>query len=562
MNLKKVLSWILTLSLAATLTACSGTSGTTGSDSSQEQSKTNDPDTSSASIQEDGPMTPYAETIVANFGMDYDPNGTDVARLAEAGEPYTDNRWTQLFEEKLNVKTNYEVITTWDQYNQQIKLLMSSNELPDYFKINNWSDFQQMAAAGALTDMTDIYEKYASPLLRSIIEKETDMVYLPVTYEGRMYGIPRVFPSTNGYNHLWIRRDWLKNLNLDVPETMDDLLNIARAFKNDDPDGDGQDNTLGMRLDETYLSNNKAIFWAFGAYPGIWLTKDDGSIDFGTIRPEMKAGLSFLKTMIDEGFVNPEFATTDRETSIEEIVSGKCGMYFAPHWETPKLSAEADSNADWIATPLPTEKAGDKIQIPLTMGGQDGAYVCTSSCEHPEALVKMLNVYVEALFGETGDFNKYFAMEGVAPIWSSSPVSTLDTAIDVDAHRQWKEAAKTGNYDDMVGSGKGFYEYDRDGLIEYGMMFGPEDSCFAFVDATYPDQVFPNAYFGAATPTQVERGSTLDEHINTSLAAILSGQAELDSEFDKMASDWRSMGGDQIISEITEVLSEFAESRK
>ena len=43
---------------------------------------------------------------------------------------------------------------------------------------------------------------------------------------------------------------------------MEDVLNIARAFKNDDPDGNGQDDTLGMRLDETYMSQ-KAYFGVF-----------------------------------------------------------------------------------------------------------------------------------------------------------------------------------------------------------------------------------------------------------------------------------------------------------
>ena len=88
-----------------------------------------------------------------------------------------------------------------------------------------------LADAGILADMTEIYEEYASPLLKSLIETEGDAVYMPVTYNGRMYGLPRTMPSTNGYNHLWIRQDWLDNLDLERPETMEDVLNIARAFK-------------------------------------------------------------------------------------------------------------------------------------------------------------------------------------------------------------------------------------------------------------------------------------------------------------------------------------------
>lgn len=554
MKARKCLACFLALAIAATTSACGG------GGESEAQKKGSSAVASTLANEDDGPLTPYPEQITMKFGADMDVNGAELTKLADAGEPYDNNRWTKLMEEKLNIKTEYELLAVGDQYNQQVKLLMSSNELPDYFKINNWSDFQQMAEAGLLADMTDIYDKYASPLLRSIIEKETDKIYLPVTYDGRKYGVPRVFPSTNGYSHLWIRQDWLDQVGMEAPKTMDDVMAVAKAFKEKDPDGNGKDDTLGMRLDKTYMSQ-KGLFWAFGGYPDFWLTKEDGSIDQGTIQPEIKKGLQFIKTMLEDGLVNPEFATTDRETSKEEIVSGKSGMYYGPHWEHPKDSMEADPNAKWIEVPLPTEDGGD-ITIPLTLGGQDGAYVATAKAEHPEALVKMMNTYVEALFGETGDFNYYFTMEGVAPIWNYSPVTLLDPEIDVDAHRQWKAAAKTGDYENMSGSGKGFYDFTQEGLYEYDLMFGPENSAFAFVDQTYPDQVMENAYFGAPTATQIERGSSMTEYLNTTLAALVTGQQDLDSGFDQMAKEWRAMGGDQVIQEITEVLNAYESGAK
>lgn len=559
MKVKKWLACIMALAIAAATAACGGDNGLGAS----MESSTDEPSSSVSAgeaAEGDGPLTPYPETITMSFGLDLDINSAEAAKLAEAGEPYDNNRWTKLYEDELNIKTEYELLAPGEQYNQQIKLLMSSNELPDYFKINDWADFQQMADAGLLADMTDIYEKYASPLLRSIIEKETDKIFLPVTYEGRKYGIPRVFPSTNGYSHLWIRQDWLDNLKLEVPRTMDDLMNIAKAFKEQDPDGNGQDDTLGMRLDKTYM-DQKGLFWAFGGYPNFWLTKEDGSIDFGTVQPEIKEGLQFIKTMLDDGLVNPEFATTDRETSKEEIVSGKSGMYYGPHWETPKDSMEADENAVWIETPLPT-KDGGEIKIPLTLGGQDGAIVATANAEHPEAIVKMMNAYVEALFGETGDFNYYFTMEGVAPIWSYSPVTLLDPEIDVDGYRQWAAAEKTGDYAGMVGSGKGFYEFTQEGLYEYELMFGPKNSCFAYVDQTYPDQILENAYFGAPTETQAARGSSMSEYLNTTLAALVTGQQDMDTGFDAMVKEWRSMGGDQVIVEIQEALDAYESGSK
>lgn len=355
MKVKKVITGFLAAALLLVMAACGDNSESSGSQPEKSSgtavsaaNEENSATTESTAETNADPLSPYEETITVNFGADMAVNSAEATALADAGEPYEDNRWIKLFKDKLNIDVDYELVTTGDQYSQQLKLMMSSDELPDYFWIGNWSDFQQMAEAGVLADMTDVYDKYASPFLKSLIETEGDSVYMPVTYNGRMYGLPRTMPSTNGYNHLWIRQDWLNNLNLDRPETMEDVLKIARAFKNDDPDGNGQNDTLGMRLDETYMSQ-KGLFWGFRAYPDFWITKDDGSIDYGTVQPEIKDGLKFIKTMLDEGLVNPEFITTDRATSQEEIVSGKTGMYYGAHWEHPRVSMDADPNADWVA---------------------------------------------------------------------------------------------------------------------------------------------------------------------------------------------------------------------
>src|SRR3546814_8869937 len=43
-----------------------------------------------------------------------------------------------------------------------------------------------------------------------------------------------------------VRKDWLANLGLQMPETTEDLYDVARAFSEGDPDGYGQDDTYGL----------------------------------------------------------------------------------------------------------------------------------------------------------------------------------------------------------------------------------------------------------------------------------------------------------------------------
>ena len=530
---------------------CMLAAGCKGRDDGSSPASTKSSD-DSLPANDDG-FTPYPEEITMEFGRDIDPNGSDAVAFAEKGEPYTDNRWTRLFKEKLNVNIEYKLAVPGDQYNQQIKLALTSGDLPDYFKINVLSDYKQMIDAGVLADMTDTYEKYASPLLRQIIEKEGTNVYLPVTSDGKMYGIPRKMPSTNGYNHLWIRQDWLDNLNLKRPETMEDVLAIARAFTGEDPDGNGKKDTLGMRFDNDYIDTKKGIFWGFGAYPDFWLEKE-GKAVYGSVQPEMKKAYGFLKTMYDENLIDREFATKDSTKSQEDIVGGKVGMTYGPHWEAGsfKQCKEMDPDAEWVAVTLPTED-DSPVKIPLT-NAVEGVYVVSKDAKHPEALIKLLNAYVEAIFGESGDYGKYFSVEGVGAIWDLAPVGLLDPELDLQGHRDWKKAAEENNYDNLDGSGKAFYNFAKSGLTQYEYMFGPKDTPFAFVDATYPDQVIWNAYFGAPTLTQVTRGSSMDEFLDMTGVALITGQTDLDSGFDEMVEKWHSMGGDQVVKEINDVI--------
>jgi putative aldouronate transport system substrate-binding protein len=86
------------------------------------------------------------------------------------------------------------------------------------------------------------------------------------------------------------------------------------------------------------------------------------------------------------------------------------------------------------------------------------------------------------------------------------------------------------------------------------MMFGPEDTPFQFVDQSYPDQIMWNAYMGAPTPTEVTRGSSLDELILTTLTSIIQGKTEVNKGFDAMVTEWKNLGGTQVEEEVNAAL--------
>ncbi len=52
--------------------------------------------------------------------------------------------------------------------------------------------------------------------------------------------------SVDSVDLMWIRQDWLDKFGLEIPQTMDELLTVIDKFTNEDPDGDGENNTYGI----------------------------------------------------------------------------------------------------------------------------------------------------------------------------------------------------------------------------------------------------------------------------------------------------------------------------
>ncbi|MBB3125484.1 putative aldouronate transport system substrate-binding protein [Paenibacillus rhizosphaerae] len=489
--------------------------------------------------------------INIQFGAAIDPNMEQVGKLEKkTGETLENNRWTKLFSEKNGVTTQYKLMAPQADYTQKLKLSIASGDLPDIFVVSDKADLKQLAEGGAIQEMGPIYDQYASPLLKSIIEAETKKVFDQVTYGGKIYGIPAKMPSTNGYNHLWIREDWLQKLGLKRPKTMDDVYNIAVAFAKQDPDGNGKADTFGLGLHKDFLNGMKGIFWGYKAYPEFWYKNDSGQIVFGSVQPEMKKPLELLAKMYSEGLVDHEFGSKDEAKMLESVVAGKTGMIYAPHWTAYSVekTMENDPNCKWIVVPLPTD-GSDPIQIPLS-NSADGAYVVNKDFKHPEKLVEMLNTYVDALFGENADFNKYWSDGDIDSVWAMSPIHTLDPSLDLKGHQDIKKALANNTTDQLTGVAKGFYKTMQDGVWGMSMMFGPKDTPFAFVDQTYPDQVIWSEFEGAPTPTMATNWSSMSELLNTEFTAMVQGKKNLDSDFDKMVQNWNNLGGKNVLEEV------------
>lgn len=524
----------------------------------------------------------YDEMITLTIAYPMDLNADGIVAMEKAGEPYTDNRWVQYFRDECNINCEYEIIGTEPDYQQ--KLLLAADDLPDIFWTADLAFHKQLVEAEAIADIRPYYEELAGECLIDTMEYEGKNIWQPVMYGDGYYGMPVKMPSTNGYNHLWLRQDWLDALGLEVPTTMDEVMEVARAFKEKDPDGDGADDTIGLMISNEYLAESKGIFWAFGGKTAVrkfWDLQEDGTVAFSEVQDEMKGGLAWLRDMYQQGLLNQEFATQDITKAFEYVASNQCGIFFAPHWYAFRMqsarSGGLDETAEWIIAPLPTGN-GEEVKI-YASNCFDAIECVSSSCEYPEALVILMNAYAEKLFGEENDFSNFFSCPENDSVWSASPVHLLHSLVDLTPHRELKAAMTAvvpeelqnascneknawakeyGAPEGLSGVGLDYYNYIyRDDQLSYHWMFGWQNSCFNRVDDTYPDIIEWNGYIGAPTETWGDRWSSMKELIDTSYLEIIQGTEDIDTAFARMVEEWYAIGGEAVTAEVNEIVASY-----
>jgi len=212
-------------------------------------------------------------------------------------------------------------------YFDKLNVLASSNQLPDLFDMNLIT-LRKFADQGLLMDLTDYLSKMPNYLEKHPKEAESALMIGGRTYA---FSQPRRPEPANGFNMngLVIRKDWLDKLGLQVPDSLDTMYEVMKAFKTQDPDGNGKDDTYGLGLPKPATTGAVilgSIFGAFGFSPEAWVERD-GKLVRGYTLPEMKSALEVLRKWYSEKLIDPDFLVTETKLANENMVNSKYGIY-------------------------------------------------------------------------------------------------------------------------------------------------------------------------------------------------------------------------------------------
>ncbi len=211
-------------------------------------------------------------------------------------------------------------------------LTMNSLKKATFVKYTDYIVLRSAVRSGMFWEIGPYLDDY--PNLRRLNANILDQTAV----DGKLYGLYTERPSSR--QGLIVREDWLDNLGLKPPGTLDELYEVLKLFTRNDPDRNGKADTVGL------TDRNDLVFGAFktlGSYfgtPNNWAVEGRRIVpDFET--PQYRNAMDFMKKLYDEKLINPDFAVTSKEVQRDLLINGKAGVYIGSMTDVQRLAQQA-----------------------------------------------------------------------------------------------------------------------------------------------------------------------------------------------------------------------------
>lgn len=357
--LKKMLLLILTASVTLSVAACSQKKGSDGA-----KSETTSNSESSKKVVK---IYSYA-------------NGGQVSQT-KLSKPEDLELVKQAIIDKIGIEV-VPIIPPKGTEGEKLNILLASNEPLDVFLAGKLPDFQ---SKGALMPLNELLDKHGENI-RKLWPKEWASSWDAVsTPDKNIWGIPRL-PAIAG-NTVYLRQDWLSKLGLQMPNTIDELENVLKTFKEKDPSGSGQ--TIPLLTTYSGLNNSLAAGFMGTGY-GNWIDTD-GNVKPAVMHPGYKEFVAKMADWYQKGYIYKEAFTAKNERIVELIKQNRVATYAGWYSTLAGNESALQQNDPEAQYEVAVDLQGPKGFV-TSMGGIDvSGWAISKNSKNPEAVIKYIN---------------------------------------------------------------------------------------------------------------------------------------------------------------------------
>ncbi|WP_339190950.1 ABC transporter substrate-binding protein [Paenibacillus sp. FSL R5-0490] len=436
------------------------------------------------------------------------------------------------------------------QQRDQFNLLISTKELPDVIYYN-WADAvggpEKMIKDGRIIRLNELIDSYA-PNLKRIIESDPDVKKQIALDDGTIYMFPLLKLDAlklNATSGLIMRQDWLDKLNLKVPTNIDEWYTVLKAFKEQDPNGNGKPDELPFtgNWGPGNLTKLHDFAAAFGVIGGFQMNGD--KVEFGPIQPGYRDFLETMAKWYKEGLIDPEIMTNDGKAFDYKVTSNLAGAYqggvFSGMGKYFNLMRDTDPNFNVTGVPWPVSPDGTSYAT-FNLDAKVLSYgeAITASADE-EKLIYIVQ-WMDYNYSEEGSDLFNFGIENDSYVRDGEGVKFTDTIIDNPNGLTYDQALASYALSIMDGPINQDSRYLDALLFDDGQRAANAEWMKASSALTLP----PIRLSTDEVTTSTSIMSQVNTYLNETMTAIISGQKPI-TEFDKMAETIKSMDIDRAI---------------
>lgn len=394
---QKTAAIVLAVSMAVSLAACGKQAGETGNAGSAANTEnTGNADTQASSgtgsveVNETGyPITSEEITVTAAGPM---PSGCeDWSQLAVIDE----------YANRLGIRLDCDFYET--DWETQLTLKVAGDELPDMLIgcSMNVSDVNEWGGEGYFLDLSQYMD--LMPNLKAYFDQYPELEAYCTTSDGHIYGLPKLkVDMTDRLTRSFINKQWLDNLGLSMPTSIDEYYDVLVAFKEQDANGNGDpDDEIPLLFTSDsggYTALEKTLLDAYGIFttdPNYVLQADEsGKVELANINDTYKEYLKFMHRLYAEGLMEQEaFTITGDEITTKQQgdVYGSFGCGSAPFVMANK---DISYDANWMALSGMSSELHPKREASIASPVQNSILVAVNgNTEYPEALARFIDYF-------------------------------------------------------------------------------------------------------------------------------------------------------------------------
>ncbi len=468
-------------------------------------------------------------------------------------------------EEDLNVKIEFQIVTVDDD----VTTMLTSGTLPDLmsYKWNNYysenGGVVGLYADGICVEMSDLVEMM--PNMSYILEEYPQIEKDLKTDDGLILYMATVNPGeeledyAEGANTgMIIRQDWLDNLGLEVPTTIDEWHEMLIAFKNMDPNGNGLQDEIPF--DGSNGLGNFAAAFGF-VLDDFFIDPDTGAVDYGYHSQRYRSFLETMNQWYSEGLLGDGWDDTGTWIGVsykQNIVADLCGSWRGKaNNEGNYLSSLQEKNpaAEFVPVNAPIYEGNGKVYTvynDVYWTVWETQTLISTDCKNLDAAAAVL----DWCYSEKGTELLTWGEEGVSYTLNEDGSKSLiyyqtdedgnttDTIVDADDDSVTKTTIykKYGNY------GGYLPYYGAPNINLYTRSEWYQLACWTWADVSF-DLIYPSAINLSVEDSAAVSASnyaSLYDYIDEMYWKFITGKEPI-SNFDTYITEIERMGMNDII---------------